>query len=164
VFGISTTEFLVILAVGLLVIGPSKLPEVARSLGRLVGELKKATRDIKDSFEADENLNEVRRTFDQAVAEGMSAGLDEGVSKVEQASPGGAADYQAGLDEAEPAGQALTEAPAGAAELEADMAGEASTEAPAEAAGLEAEVEREAEGGAEAVDGTGPGSKEPDPA
>jgi len=178
VFGISTTEFLVILAVALIIVGPSKLPEMAKTLGRILGELKKATRDIKDSFEADENLSEVKRTFDQAVAEGMSAVQDKGVLKAEEASPGGAADSPdgqtgevlteapaepAGL-EAELTGEASIEALAEEAGLEAELTGEASTEALAEAAELEVEMERAAESGAEAVNGAGPESKEPGPA
>ncbi len=74
-FGISTTEFLLILAVGLIVFGPKKLPDLARTLGRVVGEFKKASAELKRSLDTDENLAEVKRTFDQAVAEGMTAGL-----------------------------------------------------------------------------------------
>jgi TatA/E family protein of Tat protein translocase len=70
-FGISTTEFLLILAVGLIVFGPQKLPELARALGKAIGEFRKATSEIKQTFEADENIAKVKETFDKAVAEGM---------------------------------------------------------------------------------------------
>lgn len=42
---ISTGELLVVLAVALLVFGPDKLPQVARSFGESVYELKKALRE-----------------------------------------------------------------------------------------------------------------------
>lgn len=76
-FGISTTEFLIILAVGLIVLGPQKLPELARALGKAIGEFRKATTEIKQTFEADENIAQVKRTFDEAVAEGMKSGLNQ---------------------------------------------------------------------------------------
>lgn len=49
-FGIGMTEIFVILVVALIVIGPKKLPEIARSLGKAMGEFKRATNDLKDSF------------------------------------------------------------------------------------------------------------------
>ncbi|MBW1712885.1 MAG: twin-arginine translocase TatA/TatE family subunit [Deltaproteobacteria bacterium] len=75
-FGISTTEFMLILAVALVVFGPQKLPEIAKAIGRAVGEFRKATSEIKETFEADENLAEVKRTFEEAVAQGMNPALD----------------------------------------------------------------------------------------
>ena len=41
-FGIGAGEFIVILIVGLIVFGPSKLPEVGRGLGKLLREFRKA--------------------------------------------------------------------------------------------------------------------------
>ena len=41
-FGIGAGEFLVILIVGLIVFGPSKLPEVGRALGKVLNEFRKA--------------------------------------------------------------------------------------------------------------------------
>ncbi len=63
-FGIGVPEMLVILALALIVIGPSKLPDLAKSLGRALGEFKKATSDLKDSLEIDQELNEVKQVFD----------------------------------------------------------------------------------------------------
>jgi len=73
-FGISTPELLIILAVALVVLGPQKLPDLAKALGRAVGEFRKATSEIKETFEADENLASVKKTFEDAVAEGMRSG------------------------------------------------------------------------------------------
>jgi TatA/E family protein of Tat protein translocase len=49
-FGIGMTELLVILGVGLLVIGPKKLPELARSLGKGLAEFRRASTDMRREF------------------------------------------------------------------------------------------------------------------
>lgn len=49
-FNIGMTEMLIIGAIALLVLGPSKLPEVARSLGRGLRTLRKATNELKHAF------------------------------------------------------------------------------------------------------------------
>ena len=41
-FGIGAGEFIVILVVGLIVFGPSKLPEIGRALGKALREFRKA--------------------------------------------------------------------------------------------------------------------------
>jgi sec-independent protein translocase protein TatB len=46
VFGIGPSELLVILVIALLVLGPKRLPELARSLGKAMGEFRRATADI----------------------------------------------------------------------------------------------------------------------
>jgi len=63
-FGIGMPEMLLILAVALIVIGPKKLPDLAKSLGRALGEFKRATSDFKESLEIDSELRDVRKTFD----------------------------------------------------------------------------------------------------
>lgn len=52
-FGIGMQELLIILAVALIVLGPKKLPEMARALGRAFAELQRATQDLRDSVEFD---------------------------------------------------------------------------------------------------------------
>lgn len=47
-FGMGATEILVILALALVVIGPRKLPELARALGKGLGEFKRATREFHE--------------------------------------------------------------------------------------------------------------------
>ncbi len=49
-FGIGMTELLVILVIGLLVLGPRKLPELARSLGRGLAEFRRASTDMRREF------------------------------------------------------------------------------------------------------------------
>ena len=49
-FGIGMTELLVILAVGVLVLGPKRLPELASSLGKGLAELRRASSEAKREF------------------------------------------------------------------------------------------------------------------
>lgn len=62
-FGIGMPEFLLIMAIALIVIGPKKLPDLARALGRALGEFKKATSELKDSLEIDKPLSDIKRSF-----------------------------------------------------------------------------------------------------
>ena len=52
-FGIGLPELIVILVLGLLVLGPQRLPEVARAIGRGLGELKRATQDLKEEMDSE---------------------------------------------------------------------------------------------------------------
>jgi sec-independent protein translocase protein TatB len=50
---VGTTELLLILIVALIVVGPRKLPELGRSLGRSLGEFKRASDDLKRTWETE---------------------------------------------------------------------------------------------------------------
>ena len=45
-FGIGVSELLIIIVVALLVVGPKRLPDLARSLGKGFSEFKKATEGV----------------------------------------------------------------------------------------------------------------------
>jgi len=52
-FGIGLPELVIILVVALIVFGPKKLPDLARSLGKGIAEFKKATDDLKSGIDHD---------------------------------------------------------------------------------------------------------------
>ncbi|MBC2717385.1 MAG: twin-arginine translocase TatA/TatE family subunit [Desulfobacteraceae bacterium] len=64
-FGIGVPELLIILAIALIVIGPKKLPDLAKSLGRALNEFKKATKEFKDSMDIDEDINTIKKPFNE---------------------------------------------------------------------------------------------------
>jgi sec-independent protein translocase protein TatA len=49
-FGIGMPELLLILGLALIVLGPKKLPELARALGKGLAEFRRATDDLKSEF------------------------------------------------------------------------------------------------------------------
>ncbi len=61
-FGIGLPELILIMAVALIVVGPEKLPELAKALGRGIVELKKAASSLKETLEEE---NEERPSWDQ---------------------------------------------------------------------------------------------------
>lgn len=54
-FGLGFWEIAIILAIALIVLGPSKLPELARGLGKGLREFRKATEDFKATVEEEVN-------------------------------------------------------------------------------------------------------------
>jgi sec-independent protein translocase protein TatB len=65
-FGIGSTELLVILLVALIVLGPSKLPEIAKSLGRALGEFRRVTTDVKRTIEMEAEAAEQKAKAEAA--------------------------------------------------------------------------------------------------
>jgi TatA/E family protein of Tat protein translocase len=63
-FGMGMPEILLILAIALIVIGPKKLPDLAKSVGKAFGEFKRATQDFKQAIDVKDDLSSVKRTFD----------------------------------------------------------------------------------------------------
>ncbi|MCX7628407.1 MAG: Sec-independent protein translocase protein TatB [Methylophilaceae bacterium] len=60
-FDVAFSEILVIVVVALIVIGPQKLPQVARMLGALVGRLQRYVATVKADIERELRLEETRR-------------------------------------------------------------------------------------------------------
>jgi len=80
-FGMGMPEVLLILAIALIVLGPKKLPEIAKALGRSIAEFKKATQEFRENLEVDNELKgtkeviqEVKGDIQQAVQGAASTG------------------------------------------------------------------------------------------
>jgi sec-independent protein translocase protein TatB len=58
-FGLSFGEIVIIAIVALLLLGPDKLPEAAKTLGKGLREIRKATDELKDQVEKEINLSEL---------------------------------------------------------------------------------------------------------
>jgi sec-independent protein translocase protein TatA len=71
-FGIGMPEMVIIMVIALVVIGPHKLPELARALGKGFAEFKKAADDLQQSLKADQ-AEQVRKV-NQEAAEKAAAG------------------------------------------------------------------------------------------
>ena len=77
-FSLGFGEVLVIGVVALLVIGPKQLPEVAKVVGRLFGEFKRATEDLSGGLLS--ASKEVRETWQEAQDEVSNLGSEVSAS------------------------------------------------------------------------------------
>jgi len=64
-FDVSFTELLVIGVVALVVIGPERLPKVARTIGHLVGRAQRYVNDVKSDIQREVELDDLRKLKDQ---------------------------------------------------------------------------------------------------
>jgi sec-independent protein translocase protein TatB len=65
-FGIGMPELLLILALALIVLGPKKLPELARALGKGMSEFRRATDELKDELrQMEHDIEESSATTDK---------------------------------------------------------------------------------------------------
>ena len=49
-FGIGTEELLLILVIALIVLGPERMPRVARDIGRVLGDLRRTSDELREEF------------------------------------------------------------------------------------------------------------------
>lgn len=84
-FNIGLPELLIIGAIALIVFGPNKLPELARAFGKAMREFKKATDEVKESFEAEtRDLEELKTTLTE---ENVLSDLTKELSTLDEPSP-----------------------------------------------------------------------------
>ncbi|MEO8379069.1 MAG: twin-arginine translocase TatA/TatE family subunit, partial [Acidobacteriota bacterium] len=62
-------ELLLIFAVILIVFGPRRIPEIGRTLGKAMGEFRKATDDLKNTIEREVRLEELKQIAPVSMAE-----------------------------------------------------------------------------------------------
>lgn len=79
-FGIGMPELVLILALALIVLGPRRLPEIARALGKGLAEFRRATDELK------EELRQVEQDVEEASAQAMADGDPQAAKKAESPS------------------------------------------------------------------------------
>ena len=68
------------MVIALIVIGPKKLPDLARALGKGMAEFRKATQEIKESLDIDEDLQDVKKDLADSIS-GLESPMEPGVSE-----------------------------------------------------------------------------------
>lgn len=79
-FDIGFSEMIMLAAIALIAIGPKQLPEVARTVGKLIGEFKKAVGDVTDT------VANARNETDRALR-GVSDDLLKSIKEAQHAKP-----------------------------------------------------------------------------
>ena len=106
-FGIGVPELLVILVVALIVLGPKRLPEVAKALGKGLAEFRRATSDLTEELRGAQTMIE-RETRDATRAKQQRESGRPTPEGVEQRVDAGAAAAPAPAAEPAPAPAAAT--------------------------------------------------------
>ena len=76
-FGIGMPELIVILVVALIVLGPRRMPDAARGLGRALGELRRATSGITEELHnAQVVLDEETENIEEAISDRAHAPVE----------------------------------------------------------------------------------------
>lgn len=85
-FDISFTELLIIAVVALVVIGPERLPKVARTVGHLFGRMQRYVNDVKSDISREMQLDELKKLQStvQEAARDFETSVNREVSHAEQ--------------------------------------------------------------------------------
>ena len=103
--GLGAAEVMVILVIALVVLGPDKLPAVAKQLARMLKELRRVSDDVRQQFDAEED-GPVRRpsvALPAAAAATVARGGPEPVTGPAGVSPEGTAEKSTGAEPQPPA-------------------------------------------------------------
>lgn len=79
-FGIGSTELLVILVVALLVLGPKNLPKIAHTLGRAMGEFRRVSTEFQRTLNTEIAVEERK---DKVKAEKAARAAEKAAAKAE---------------------------------------------------------------------------------
>jgi sec-independent protein translocase protein TatB len=117
-FDIGFSELVVIGVVALIVIGPERLPRVARTIGILAGRLQRYVSDVKADINREVELDELRKMRDsvqQAASDIRNtvdtelANTEEGLNRAVEGKPEKSAQQAVGAAAAEPTAPGATE-------------------------------------------------------
>ena len=90
-FGIGMPEMILILAIALVVIGPKKLPDLAKSLGRAMREFKKATNEFKETMQIEGEMEDVKKAF-SGISDDVKEAVDLNLEPEKKPAPSDQAD------------------------------------------------------------------------
>ncbi|MBW2346646.1 MAG: twin-arginine translocase TatA/TatE family subunit [Deltaproteobacteria bacterium] len=115
-FGIGMPELILIMVIALIVIGPSKLPDLARALGKGMAEFRKATQELKESLDVEADLKAAKEDVIDSIT-GLKEAVDQEIPSADPAAPSKYKDYDDMLEdyakvrdeEQEPQGAAVEE-------------------------------------------------------
>jgi sec-independent protein translocase protein TatB len=94
---IGFTELLLIASVGLIVLGPKRLPIVTRTVGTLLGRAQRYVADVKGDIQRQMELEELRKV-QQSVSD-LGASIEKTVSGLESEAQALGSDVSSGLDD-----------------------------------------------------------------
>ncbi|MBM3777683.1 MAG: TatA/E family twin arginine-targeting protein translocase [Acidimicrobiia bacterium] len=93
---IGMTELVIILVIALIVFGPRKLPELGRSLGKSLGEFKRASNELRSTIEEEIRIEESREKATASATAAPKPPPNASASTPEQARPSDASQTSAG--------------------------------------------------------------------
>jgi len=96
-FDIGFSEILVIGVVALIVIGPERLPKVARTLGHMFGRLQRYVNEVKADISREMELDELRKL--QSQVQSAARDIEQSVSRVAHDVESGVRSVEAQLNE-----------------------------------------------------------------
>jgi sec-independent protein translocase protein TatB len=130
-FDIGFTELLLIAVVALIVIGPERLPSVARTLGHLFGRMQRYVSDVKADISREMELDELKklRSSMEDAARSFESSVTTGISDTEAELNRIAQDAQPGAEAAPADAAATLPAPEPGAEPDAAREPPAKTQA-----------------------------------
>src|SRR5574343_2071414 len=108
-FDIGFSELVVIAVVALIVIGPERLPKVARTAGHLLGRLQRYVNDVKSDINREMQLEELKKL--QAQVEDSARNIERSVTKEFQSAEAALNQTAQGVTEPVAAAVASIEAP-----------------------------------------------------
>jgi sec-independent protein translocase protein TatA len=83
-FGIGGGELFMIILLVLMLFGSDKVPEMARTIGRGMQQLKNATNDIKSEINRSAEVQDIKKTITEIGADNAQKDMQQEVDKLKQ--------------------------------------------------------------------------------